>query len=85
VKSDLVDVADAGRPGVARQLLTFLARPRKVSQRRPPHWTVPSGCPALLEATGGCGTHPRESPARTQTVLAESPCRSCVTRRLRKG
>ena len=34
-------------PGVARQLLTFLVSPRKVSKRRRPRDPAPSGCPAL--------------------------------------
>ena len=82
---DALHFAGCGLPGVARRLPTFLARPRKVGQRRPPRCPAPSGCPALLEATGGCGTRPRKKPARTQTVLAENPCRSCVTRRFRRG
>ena len=45
-----------------------------------------------LETTGRCGTRARMGKsrkvaicARPQTVLAECPCRSCVTRRLSSG
>ena len=38
--------------GVARQLVTFLVLPRKVTQRRRPRCAAPSGFPALLEQPG---------------------------------
>jgi hypothetical protein len=41
---------------VARQLLTFLVSPRKISQRRRPQSATPSVFPALLDKSGGCGT-----------------------------
>jgi len=48
------------RPGAARRLVTFLARPRKVTKRRPPLVSRPlSGVPLrCLTRQGGCGTRP---------------------------
>src|SRR5260221_517952 len=51
----------ARRPGAARRLVTFLARPRKVTKGRPPQG-VPPPCPGVplccLTRQGGCGTRP---------------------------
>ena len=71
-------------PGVARQLVTFLASPRKVTKRRRPRVRRPFGllCAAqnrrplaklglvelLVVVDCGC--------ARPQTLLADNPCES---------
>jgi hypothetical protein len=47
--------------GAARRLVTFLASPRKVTQRRRAPSTAPSGFPALLVKPGGCGTRAARS------------------------
>src|SRR4030065_331146 len=49
-------VSESMSPGVARQLVTFLVLPRKVTQRSRPQFTAPAGYPALLDWSGGCGT-----------------------------
>src|SRR3954452_462110 len=48
------------RPGAARRLVTFLARPRKVTKGRPPRCRAPcsQGHPALLTRCGDCATRP---------------------------
>src|SRR5450759_2840530 len=43
-------------PGVARQQVTFIVLPRKVTQRHRPRFAAPAGYPALLVWSGGCGT-----------------------------
>jgi len=48
-------------PGVARQQVTFLVLPRKVTQRRRPRFAAPAGYPALLDWSGGCGTRAARS------------------------
>ena len=39
-------------PGVARQQVTFLVLPRKVTQRSRPRFAAPTGYPALLGRSG---------------------------------
>src|SRR3989338_5913553 len=48
-------------PGVARQQVTFLVLPRKVTQRRRPRFAAASRYPALLDWSGGCGTRAARS------------------------
>src|SRR5450759_4565803 len=43
-------------PVVARQQVTFLVLPRKVTKRNRPRFAAPAGYPALLDWSGGCGT-----------------------------
>jgi len=47
--------------GVARQQVTFLVLPRKVTKRNRPRFAAPAGCPALLDWSGGCGTRAARS------------------------
>src|SRR3954466_6487391 len=51
------------RPGAARQLVTFLARPRKVTQRRPPRCRAPllRGYLRCLTRCGDYATRPGEA------------------------
>jgi len=69
-----------GQPG---GLVTFLASPRKVTQRRRPHSA------ALRFAAGSLRCSPSRAAAElalcAQTVLAEIPRLSCATRRQNKG
>jgi hypothetical protein len=60
-----------GLPGAARRLVTFLASPRKVTQRRRHPSTAPTGFPALLAKPGGCGT---------RALRSDSPRRNPPTR-----
>ena len=65
-------------PGVARQLLTFLASPRKVSKRRRPQVRRPAknaGFPALLTNAGRCGTRARKRPCAVKCAF-RSPSNS---------
>ena len=48
-------------PGVARQQVTFLVLPRKVTQRNRSRFAAPTVCPALLDWSGGCGTRATRS------------------------
>ena len=57
-------------PGVARQQVTFLVLPRKVTQRRRPRFAAASRFPALLDWSGGCGT---------RTSCSDSPRRLPLT------
>ena len=85
----------ASEPGVARQLLTFLASPRKVSKRRRPEVRRPAKTRGTLryskqQAAAELGlvdmlAQMVVDSTRPQTVLAECPCRFCVTRRLASG
>ena len=79
-------------PGVARRQLTFLASPRKVSQRRRPQSRRPCGLPSAtrndrpLRNSGSLVQIAKGSVcARPQTVLADCSGRSCVARRLLWG
>ena len=57
-----LEVACRSAPGVARQQVTFLVLPRKVTQRRRPRCAAPlRGFPALLAWSGGCGTRATRS------------------------
>ena len=82
----------AAMPGVARRQPTFFASPKKVGKERRPEvrrrYAVPSvtrndrplrnlGSNKYLATGLVC--------ARPQTVLADGPCRFCVTRRLSSG
>ena len=72
------------------ELVTFPARPGKVTKRRPPLVHRAGASPVLLDEPGGCGTRSRSmrkhvDGARAQTVLAESSRPACVTRRLSRG
>src|SRR5882672_7502508 len=60
-------------PGAARRLVTFLARPRKVTKRKPPLVSRPlSGVPlCCLPRRGDCGTRPGE--AHTTRLTAGLP------------
>src|SRR3954467_1100954 len=80
------------RPGAARRLVTFLARPRKVTKGRPPrcraHYSV--GDPALpdsmwrLRNSTWQGTH--NVPCHgTRTVLVDFPTSSRAARRATRG
>ena len=62
-------------PGVARQLVTFLVLPRKVTKRNRPRFPAPAGFPALLEWSGGCGTRPggAHKPRPTAELKQSSP------------
>jgi hypothetical protein len=57
-------------PGVARQLVTFLVLPRKVTKRNRPRFAAASRYPALLDWSGGCGT---------RTTCSDSPRRNPLT------
>ena len=79
-------------PGVARRLLTFFASPKKVSKERRPEVRRPFGFPCVTRndrplRNSGSWMRRAIGPvcARPQTVLAECPCRFCVTRRLSSG
>ena len=82
-------------PGVARRLVTFLASPRKVTKRRRPEVRRPAKARGTLryskrQAAAELGlvdalVQKVLFGARPQTVLADDPCRSCVTRRLSSG
>src|SRR5450756_1488974 len=48
-------------PVVARQQVTFLVLPRKVTKRNRPRFAAPAGFPALLDWSGGCGTRATRS------------------------
>src|SRR5882724_6281888 len=67
------------RPGAARRLVTFLARPRKVTERRPPLDSRPvfTGCPCaacLDEATAELDLARRKQRASLlDRVLAPAP------------
>jgi hypothetical protein len=54
-------ILKAKPPGVARQQVTFLVLPRKVTKRGRPRCAAPSGFPALLDWSGGCGTRATRS------------------------
>src|SRR5450759_2661490 len=56
--------------GVARQQVTFLVLPRKVTQRSRPRFAAAARCPALLDRSGGCGT---------RTACSNSPRRNPLT------
>ena len=45
-------------PGAARQLVTFLVLPRKVTQRRRPRFAAPAGFPRSAASKRGCATRP---------------------------
>src|SRR5450830_2055294 len=49
VADDLCSSDESALPGVARQLLTFLASPRKVSKRRRPQKPGPCGVPSDVQ------------------------------------
>ena len=78
-------------PGVARRQLTFLASPRKVSQRRRPQVRRPSGAlryssrPAAAQLGREFITPRVPVSSRPQTVLADCPGRACVAQRLAWG
>src|SRR4030067_2960845 len=57
-------------PGVARQLVTFLVLPRKVTQRKRPRFAAATRFPALLGRSGCCGT---------RTACSDSPRRNLLT------
>ena len=72
--------------------LLSLLRQRKKAKKGDPRFVAAARFPALLETSGRCGTRARGCIAQTilccarpQTVLAECPCRFCVTRRLSSG
>jgi len=44
--------------GVARQLVTFLVLPRKVTKRGRPRFAAPAGFPRYFANKRGCATHP---------------------------
>lgn len=77
-------------PGVARQLVTFLASPRKVTKRRRPRVRRPFGLPFAAQSRGplaklGLVELPVVADshcARPQTLLADNPRGSCAARRL---
>ena len=85
----------APAPGVARRLVTFLASPRKVTKRRRPEVRRPAKTRGTLryskqQAAAELGlvdmlAQMVVDSTRPQTVLAECPCRFCVTRRLASG
>ena len=56
-------------PGVARQQVTFLALPRKVTQRRRPRFAAAARFPALLDCSGGCGTRATRSDSPRRNPL----------------
>src|SRR5450759_2942063 len=62
-------------PGVARQLVTFLVLPRKVTQRRRPRFAAATRFPALLDWSGGCGTRT----IRYASTCSNSPRRLLLT------
>jgi hypothetical protein len=62
-------------PGVARQLVTFLVLPRKVTKRSRPRFAAPAGFPALLDWSGGCGTRT----IRYASTCSNSPRRHLLT------
>ncbi len=66
-------------PGAARRLITFLASPRKVNQRRRPPSTAPTGYPALLVKPGGCATRALRSDS-ARRLLPACLCCSAVDR-----
>jgi hypothetical protein len=55
--------------GVARQLVTFLVLPRKVTKRRRPQRAAPAGFPRYFANKRGCATRP--SGAHTPCPTAE--------------
>src|SRR5258705_10303138 len=71
------------RPGPARWLVTFLARPRKVTQRRPPRCRAPysRGVPVLPDSTRAAaepdmaGHTQRALPWDSNSPRRKPPCR----------
>src|ERR1039458_5537666 len=49
---------EATSPGVARQLVTFLVLPRKVTKRNRPRFAAPAGFPRSAASKRGCATRP---------------------------
>jgi hypothetical protein len=63
----------ANKPGAARQPLTFLVSPRKVSKRRRPQGCCPFGVPEKMQGeAGSAATRPAGSNIRAS--LSASPC-----------
>ena len=56
-------------PGVARQLVTFLVLPRKVTKRSRPRFAAAARFPALLDWSGGCGTRATRSDSPRRNPL----------------
>ena len=85
------------KPGVARQLVTFFAPPKKVTKKRRPQSPRPgdeaAGVPCASRSSGPLGNSPLESLVRlgrtmvlaAQTSLAEFPRRFCDARRVQWG
>src|SRR4051794_41511791 len=79
-------------PGAARQLVTFLERPRKVTKGRPPRCRAPSsrGNPVLPDSTRRLrnstwrGTH-NVPHCGTRPVLVENSLSSRAARRATRG
>jgi hypothetical protein len=67
-------------PGVARLLLTFFASPKKVSQKRRPHFAAPSGFPVMQVKKWEVST---TRCAQTRTLLY--PFSALHNRQLRSG
>src|SRR6185295_14349257 len=80
------------RPGAARRLVTFLERPRKVTERRPPRCRAlySQGHPALPDSTRRLrnstwrGTH-NVPHCGTRSVLVDFPSSSRAARRDTRG
>src|SRR3954463_10775707 len=80
------------RPGAARRLVTFLARPRKVTKGRPPRGRAPysHGYPVLPASQWRLPNSPRRGTHNvphcgTRTVLVDYPKSSRAARRATRG
>jgi hypothetical protein len=75
--------------GAALELVTFLARPRKVTQRRPPLKNRAVASPVLLDKFGVCGTRSKNEKTHwgceLRQVLDHNTELACVTRRFKRG
>src|SRR5450759_3752187 len=58
-------------PGVARQLVTFLVLPRKVTQRSRPRFVAPAGFPRSAASKRGCATRPGGAHTPRPTAVLE--------------
>src|SRR5512145_1657055 len=76
-------------PGIARQLVTFLVLPRKVTKRSRPRFAAPAGFPRYFANKRGCATRPSRAhktcPAAELEQCSPKPPLVCEISRRRTG